>query len=105
VADNLERALASIPAEGIGAPAQGLKTGVELTLRSFQGLLARQGVERIKAKGETFNPRQHEVMFEEKTDQFPDDTVLEELQAGYMIQERVLRPAMVKVARNTPKSN
>jgi len=105
VADNLERAVSAMPEGALEGPAQGLKTGVELTLRSFQALLAKQGVTRIGAKGERFNPRLHEVMFEEKTDAVPDDTVMEELQAGYMIQERVLRPAMVKVARNVTKTS
>jgi molecular chaperone GrpE len=61
-------------------------------------------VTRIAAKGEKFNPRMHEVMFEEKTDQAPDDTVLEELQPGYLLHERVLRPTLVKIARNPQAS-
>jgi molecular chaperone GrpE len=73
---------------------------VELTLKQFQGLLAKHGVVRIQALGEKFDPRLHEVMFEEKTDRAADDTVLEELQAGYLHKERVLRPTLVKVARN-----
>lgn len=100
VADNLERALSAIPPGEAGGPAEGLKKGVDLTLKSFQNALQKHGVTRIAAKGEKFNPRVHEVMFEEKTDQAPDDTVLEELQTGYMLHERVLRPALVKVARN-----
>ncbi len=100
VADNLERALLAIPHVELSGPAIGLKQGVDLTLRSFQGVLQKHGVTRIPAKGEKFDPHLHQVMFEEKTDQAPDDTVLEELQAGYMLHERVLRPTMVKVARN-----
>jgi molecular chaperone GrpE len=104
VGDNLERALAAMPAEGDAAPAgasQGLKQGVELTLRFFQSLLAKYGVTRMQVVGEKFDPRLHEVMFEEKTDRAPEDTVLEEFQAGYIQNDRVLRSAMVKVARNT----
>jgi molecular chaperone GrpE len=101
VADNLERALGAMPAEEATGAAAKLKQGVDLTLRAFQSALQKHGVARIAAKGEKFNPRLHEVMFEEKTDQAPDDTVLEELQSGYMLHERVLRPTLVKVARNT----
>jgi molecular chaperone GrpE len=100
VADNLERALLAMPAGEMAASAASLKVGVDLTLKSFQGVLQKHGVSRIVSKGEKFNPRIHEVMFEEKSEQAPDDTVLEELQAGYMLNERVLRPALVKVARN-----
>ncbi|GEM_PF-1187801 len=103
VADNLERALAAMPADDQDPGAKTLQKGVELTLRSFQNALAKHGVTRITALGEKFNPRMHEVMFEEKTDRAPDDTVLEELQAGYLHKDRVLRPTMVKVARNPNK--
>jgi len=104
VADNLERALSAMPVGEAAASAGSLKQGVELTLRAFQTVLQKHGVTRIAAKGEKFNPRMHEVMFEEKTDQVPDETVLEELQAGYLLHERVLRPAMVKIARNPQPS-
>jgi molecular chaperone GrpE len=91
------------PGEVTGA-AGSLKQGVDLTLRAFQSVLQKHGVTRIVAKGEKFNPRMHEVMFEEQTDQVPDDTVLEELQPGYLLHERVLRPTLVKIARNPQPS-
>ena len=100
VVDNLERALNAMPTMEWTGPAGSLKQGVDLTLKAFQSVLQKHGVTRIAAKGEKFNPHMHEVMFEEKTDQVPDETVLEELQAGYLLHERVLRPAMVKIARN-----
>jgi molecular chaperone GrpE len=100
VADNLERAIGAMPPGEVTGAAGSLKQGVELTLRAFQSVLQKHGVTRIMAKGEKFNPRMHEVMFEEKTDQAPDDTVLEELQPGYLLHERVLRPTLVKIARN-----
>jgi molecular chaperone GrpE len=77
-----------------------LKQGVEMTLRQFQAFLEKHNVVKIKALGEKFDPRAHEVMFQEETDQAPDETVLEELQSGYLLQDRVLRPALVKVAKN-----
>lgn len=100
VADNLERALAALPADDNDKGLLTLKQGVELTLRQFQTVLERHNVTKIKALGEKFNPRLHEVMFQEDTDKAPDDTVLEELQSGYLHHDRVLRPALVKVARN-----
>ena len=103
VVDNLERALAALPSDDMDKGLLSLKEGVELTLRQFRSLLEKYGVTRIKALGEIFNPRFHEVMFQEETDRFPDDTVMEELQSGYLLQDRVLRPAMVKVAKNKKK--
>ena len=104
VGDNLERALASFAgAEAPQGLAATLKQGVEMTLRQFQAFLEKHNVVKIKALGEKFDPRAHEVMFQEETDQAPDETVLEELQSGYLLQDRVLRPALVKVAKNHKK--
>jgi molecular chaperone GrpE len=100
VADNLERAMGSLPSDDMDEGLLKLKQGVELTLRQFKTLLEKQGVTKIAALGEKFDPRLHEVMFQEETDQFPDGTVMEELQSGYMLNERILRPALVKVAKN-----
>ncbi|HVM33562.1 MAG TPA: nucleotide exchange factor GrpE [bacterium] len=97
VADNLERAVAS--AAGSDGTLGTLKQGVELTLRQFQNVLEKNGVTKIKAKGEKFDPRAHEVMMQEETDQFPEETVIEELQSGYKLHDRVLRPALVKIAK------
>lgn len=98
VADNLERAL-SVP-EGGEASFRALKEGVELTRRQLTGLLERHGLERIPAEGTRFNPHLHEVLLQEERSDVPDETVLQELQAGWRLYERVLRPARVKVARN-----
>lgn len=103
VADNLERAVAALPPDDQDKGLLALKQGVELTLKQFHSILTLHGVTRIKALGEKFDPRMHEVMFQEETDQAPDETVLEELQAGYLLHERVLRPALVKTAKNTKK--
>ena len=100
VVDNLERALAALPPDDTDKGLLSLKQGVELTLRQFQSVLEKHSVIKVKAVGEKFNPRLHQVMFQEETDKFPDQTVMEELQSGYTLHERVLRPAMVKVAKN-----
>lgn len=104
VVDNLERALAALPPDDQDKGLLALKQGVELTLRQFQSLLTQHGVTRMKAVGEKFDPRMHEVMFQEETDKFPDETVLEELQGGYLLHDRVLRPALVKTAKNINKT-
>ena len=100
VVDNLERALSALPADDQDKGLLSLKQGVELTLKQFQNLLEKYGVKKIKALGEKFDPRYHQVLFQEVTDQAPDETVLEELQSGYMIHDRVIRAAMVKIAKN-----
>ncbi len=104
VVDNLERAMLSMPKDDLDQGFLGLKQGVELTLRQFHSLLGKNGVTKMKVLGEQFDPRFHQVMFQQETTQYPDQTVLEELQSGYMLQERVLRPAMVKVAKNLGSS-
>jgi len=99
VVDNLERAMTSLPADDVDKGLLNLKQGVEMTLRQFKSLLEQHGVTKVKTVGEKFDPRFHEVMFQEATDKFPEDTVMEELQSGYLLHERVLRPALVKVAK------
>ena len=99
VVDNLERALAALPKDDQDKGLLTLKQGVELTLKQFQSILERHGVAKVKTVGEKFDPKCHEVMFQEATDKFPEDTVMEELQSGYVLHERVLRPALVKVAK------
>jgi molecular chaperone GrpE len=103
VVDNLERAVGVIPSDDQDKGLLALKQGVELTLKQFQSVLEKHGVTKMKPVGQKFDPRFHEVMFQEETDKFPDETVMEELQSGYQLNERVLRPALVKVARNPKK--
>jgi molecular chaperone GrpE len=92
VVDNLDRALS---AEG---SAEDLKRGVEMTLRAFQEQLRRHGVREITSKGEAFDPALHEAVMRQEDPTVQRPTVAEELQRGYMIHDRLLRPAMVKVA-------
>ncbi|HEV7514781.1 MAG TPA: nucleotide exchange factor GrpE [Thermoanaerobaculia bacterium] len=92
VVDNLERALS---AQG---SAEDLKRGVEMTLRQFQEQLRRHGVKEVPAKGAAFDPALHEAVSRQEDPTVDRPTVVEELQRGYMMHERLLRPAMVKVA-------
>ena len=74
--------------------------GVWLVERKLRSLLESEGVTPIEAKGKRFDPREHEAVVHEETTNAPDDTVIGELQRGYRIRDRVLRPALVTVANN-----
>jgi len=93
VLDDLERALAHRPAEDPWAD------GVELVCRKFQSLLEKEGITRIDAEGKPFDPNLHEAVMQEPSKDYESGTVIAVLQQGYMHGERVLRPAMVKVAQ------
>ena len=102
VVDNLERALSH--AESGVAVAGGIKEGVEITLRQFHHILTKLGVTKVSAEaGTPFDPRMHEgVSHQERTD-IPSNSVAVCLQPGYMLHERLLRPAMVAVSKNSAK--
>jgi molecular chaperone GrpE len=96
IVDNLERALAAARlSEGGGA----LMNGVELTFRQLQDYLKRNGVEPIEAEGKEFDPNFHEAVMRDEGSDLPDNTIVAELQRGYTMHGRVLRPSMVKVAK------
>lgn len=104
VVDNLERALAALKGheEEATSAFAALKQGVEMVLKQFLAVLEKHRVTRIPAVGQRFDPRVHEVMLQAESDEHPDETVLEELEGGYMIEDRVLRPARVKVSKRPP---
>lgn len=100
VLDNLERALGAIGGAKDSADGHaGVIKGVELTMRMFQQILARNGVERIKAVGLKFDPHFHEAIAQVPSDGAEPETVVEEAEAGYSLNSRVIRPAKVKVAK------
>jgi molecular chaperone GrpE len=100
VADNFERAILSVPAEAkADNPALvALIDGVSLTEREFLNVLERHGVKRVAPQGEAFNPHHHQAVMETQNLDVPPGTVLQVFQPGYLIDDRVLRPAMVVVA-------
>lgn len=107
VADDLARALATVDDEAktsAEGPLKGLIEGIELTERGLGRALEKQGVRRIDPKGEKFDPNLHQAMFEVPDPSVPNGTVVQVVQAGYLIGERVLRPAMVGVSRGGPKA-
>jgi len=83
------------------AKPEDLRKGVELIFKQLQDVLQKLNVERVPAEGEPFDPRVHEAIEMVETDAAPDHHVLEELQPGYRIKGRLLRPAMVRVAKNS----
>jgi molecular chaperone GrpE len=101
VLDNLERALEH--GRQSEAP-EALMEGLDLVNQDFLKVLGRFGVTPINSVGERFDPAYHHAVMEEEAPEVEDQTVLKELQKGYMLQNRLLRPAMVVVSRNTEKS-
>lgn len=97
VLDNFERALA---ASETNQSYDALIGGVKLTLRQLQDFLKKNGVDPIEAEGAEFDPNLHEAVQSVDDSGQPDNTVVQELQRGYTMHDRVLRPSMVKVARN-----
>lgn len=106
VADNMHRALQAASDE-VRATAdsgvQALLEGVELTERELMKALEKHGVKRIEPLGQKFDPNRHQAMFELEDPSVPNGTVKQVIQAGYLIGERVLRPAMVAVSKGGGK--
>jgi molecular chaperone GrpE len=92
--DNLQRALEHAP-EGID---QNWFDGIKMVVRQFDDVLQAQGLSTIPAVGEKFDPAQHEAIASEETDEHEEGTIVEEMQPGYRLHNRVLRPTLVKVA-------
>jgi len=105
VSDNLNRALQAIP-DGAREKDSGLNAlaeGVEMTERAMMAALERNGVKKIEPEGQKFDPNFHQAMFEIPNADVPSNTVQQVVQAGYVIGDRVLRPAMVGVSKGGPK--
>ena len=100
VKDNLERALSMMPADMKGHESfAALVTGIEATAREFDAVFARNGITRVEAVGQKLDPNKHQAMMEVPSADAEPGTIVQEMQPGYMIKERLLRPAMVGVAR------
>ena len=90
---------ALVPGEEIG-DFDALHGGVVLILRQLRDILEKEGVRPIETEGRQFDPTKHEAMMRVETDEYPDNTIIEEFQKGYMLGDKVVRPSMVKVARH-----
>lgn len=97
VVDNLERAITS--AQQDNAEDDALLEGVRLTLNEIEKILERHNVQPVKALGEPFDPNFHQAMMQEESEDQPVNTVTQEMQKGYVLYDRLLRPAMVVVSK------
>jgi molecular chaperone GrpE len=107
VADNMRRALDAVAPElraGADAGVKALIEGVELTERELLKALEKNGVRQFTPQGEKFDPNRHQAMYEVPDASVPAGSVVQVVQPGYMIGERVLRPAFVGVSKGGPKS-
>jgi molecular chaperone GrpE len=96
VIDNLERALGHARGKG---NEEGIRGGVEITLQQFLQILQRFGVTPIAAEGERFDPTRHEAVMEQDSVEYPPGHVISELEKGYLLNDRLVRPAKVVVAK------
>ncbi len=96
VLDDFDRALETVPAD----TQDGWVDGIRLVERKLRGLLEAEGLTEIEALGQPFDPNLHEAVVHEETADHPDNQVIGELQRGYRLRDRVLRPALVRVANN-----
>jgi molecular chaperone GrpE len=100
VKDNLERALAAFPEElRTDEKVKALIAGIEATGRELDAAFQRNGITRIEAMGQPLDPNRHQAMIEVPSDEAEPGTIVQEMQAGYMIKDRLLRPALVGVAK------
>jgi molecular chaperone GrpE len=99
VLDDFDRALDNVPEDAHESWVE----GVQLVERKLRGLLEAEGVTPIEAIGQPFDPNLHEAVVHEDTAEAPDNTVIGEVQKGYLLHERVLRPSLVRVANNPGK--
>jgi molecular chaperone GrpE len=104
--DNLRRALEAMPeAEIKDTRTQGLREGVAATERELLGAFERHGLKRVDPKGERFDHNFHQAIFEAERPDLPAGTIVEVLQPGYLLRDRLLRPAMVGVAKGGAKAD
>jgi len=107
VADNVRRAIESVPEEARTSAEgafKGLIEGIDLTERDLLKTLERHGVKKLDPQGQKFDPNVHQAMFEVPNPDVPNGTVVQVVQSGYVIGDRVLRPALVGVAKGGPKA-
>lgn len=101
VVDNLDRAIESSSTDkGVN---NSMVEGVNMTLKEILKVFEQFGIKRFESTGNTFDPSLHQAVMQEETDSFPENTVSKELQKGYMIHDRLLRPAMVVVSKKIAK--
>jgi molecular chaperone GrpE len=100
IMDNLERAVSHSTKE---TTLPSLREGIELTLRGLKNALSKSGLEEVKAEGEAFDPSLHEAVFQIDDDKAEPGKVVKEIQKGYLLNKRLIRPAMVSVKKGKPE--
>jgi len=100
VADNLRRAVAALPGEGF----DNVRNGIEATERELFAVLARNGISKIETAGLALDPHKHQAMIEVESDEHAPGHIVSELQTGYLIKDRLLRPSLVSVAKAKAES-
>ena len=95
VADNMRRAVVALPAEGF----DGVRAGIEATERELIAIFGRHGISRVETTGQKLDPNRHQAMIEVDSEAHDAGAIVDELQAGYVIKDRLLRPALVSVAK------
>ena len=105
ISDNFRRALDSVPKDNLDATAKNLMAGVDATERQLQSILERFGIKKMEPVGKPFDPNFHQVMTEMESADYPAGTVVQVLQTGYMIHDRLLREALVAVSKGKSAPN
>lgn len=100
VLDSFDRAMTSLNELDVSPELDKVTKGVALVHRQFEDIMSKAGLEKIESVGKHFDPFYHEAALDKKTDKAAEGTILEELQAGYLYQGKVIRPAMVVVAKS-----
>ncbi|WP_246021683.1 nucleotide exchange factor GrpE [Paenibacillus zeisoli] len=95
VVDNLDRALAAVKEN---AEAESFSKGVDMIFRQLEGILSAEGLTPMNSVGQPFNPEYHQAIMQVESDEYEEGIVVEEVQKGYLLKDKVLRPAMVKVS-------
>ncbi|SHJ19369.1 molecular chaperone GrpE [Malonomonas rubra DSM 5091] len=99
VIDNLERAIEHAEQSEMGETGAGLLEGVQMTLTQFSQVLDRFGVKPVESLGQPFDPNLHQAMGQMESEEYPANSVAQQMQKGYQLNDRLLRPAMVMVAK------
>ena len=104
--DNLTRAVDAVPDEKkeLDEPIKNLIIGVEIVLKEINSVLEKNSIIKINPKGEKFDYNLHQAMYEKPSDEFETGTVIEVIQAGYLLHDRLVRPAMVGISKNNNKN-
>ena len=102
IVDNFDMAFAAMET---AEDKKAVMEGIKLVQKEFHRILEENGVEKIKTEGQLFDPNVHDAIFSVEADDKPEGTILEEVRAGYLLNNRLLRPAQVKVSKKTVAEN